>query len=142
MKIAVIGTGYIGLVSGVCLAKLGHNVICVDTDAAKIMGLQAGEVPIFEPGLAAFMHEACASGLLHFSTDTQAATRASDAVMIAVGTITNKIPNTLNQRLVYTCTASAFSQRLPVQTHRNVEIVSAILRTCRMELGSFSITKM
>jgi UDPglucose 6-dehydrogenase len=89
MKIAVIGTGYIGLVSGVCLAKLGHSVVCVDNNIEKIKALQAGEVPIFEPGLADLMRDVSASGLLHFSTDTQAATRASDAVMIAVGTPTD-----------------------------------------------------
>lgn len=89
MKIAVIGTGYIGLVSGVCLAKLGHAVICVDNNVAKIKSLQAGAVPIFEPGLADLMSDVIASGLLCFSMDTQAATRASDAVMIAVGTPTD-----------------------------------------------------
>lgn len=89
MKIAVIGTGYIGLVSGVCLAKLGHHVTCVDNNGAKITALEAGEVPIFEPGLASLMAEVAASGRLHFSTDTQRATRSSDAVMIAVGTPTD-----------------------------------------------------
>ncbi len=90
MKIAVIGTGYIGLVSGVCLAKLGHTVVCVDNNAGKVKALQAGEVPIFEPGLADLMQEASSSGRLHFSTDTQSATRSCDAVMIAVGTPTDQ----------------------------------------------------
>jgi UDPglucose 6-dehydrogenase len=89
MKIAVIGTGYIGLVSGVCLAKLGHSVICVDKDVAKINLLQQGKVPIFEPGLLELMDEVRATGRLHFTTDTVAATRTSDAVFIAVGTPTD-----------------------------------------------------
>jgi UDPglucose 6-dehydrogenase len=89
MRIAVIGTGYIGLVSGVCLAKLGHTVTCVDNNLAKISALLAGEVPIFEPTLADIMAEVSEGGRLSFTTDTVAATRASDAVMIAVGTPTD-----------------------------------------------------
>ncbi len=89
MKIAIIGTGYIGLVTGVCLAKLGHSVACVDKDDAKIEMLQRGEIPIFEPGLAEMLDEVRSSGHLVFSTDTILSTRASDAVMIAVGTPTD-----------------------------------------------------
>jgi UDPglucose 6-dehydrogenase len=88
MKLAVIGTGYIGLVTGVCLAKLGHDVVCVDKDAAKIKSLSQGHVPIFEPGLAEMLAETMQAGRLSFTTDTQAAVRASDAVFVAVGTPT------------------------------------------------------
>jgi UDPglucose 6-dehydrogenase len=88
MKLAVIGTGYIGLVTGVCLAKLGHAVTCVDKDAAKIKSLLHGHVPIFEPGLAEMLAETLQAGKLAFTTDTQAAVRDSEAVFIAVGTPT------------------------------------------------------
>jgi UDPglucose 6-dehydrogenase len=91
MKVAVIGTGYIGLVSGVCLAKLGHTVTCVDNNVEKINSLLAGDVPIYEPGLAELIEEVRAAGQLRFSTDTRSATLASDVVMIAVGTPTDAL---------------------------------------------------
>ncbi len=86
MKIAVIGTGYVGLVSGVCLSDFGHDVACVDTDAAKIAQLQAGEVPIYEPGLQAVLQRNMAAGRLQFGTDLAAAVAGAGAVFIAVGT--------------------------------------------------------
>ena len=86
MKIAVIGTGYVGLVSGVCLSDFGHDVACVDTDAAKIAQLQAGEVPIYEPGLQAVLQRNIAAGRLQFGTDLAAAVAGAGAVFIAVGT--------------------------------------------------------
>ena len=86
MKIAVVGTGYVGLVSGVCLSDFGHHVVCVDTDAAKIALLDAGEVPIYEPGLQAVMQRNMAAGRLQFSGDLGAAVAGAEAVFIAVGT--------------------------------------------------------
>lgn len=90
MKIAMIGTGYVGLVSGVCFSDFGHDVICVDKDAAKIDRLNAGEVPIFEPGLDALMAKNVAAGRLSFTLDLQAAVAGADAVFIAVGTPTRR----------------------------------------------------
>ena len=69
MKIAMIGTGYVGLVSGVCFSDFGHDVICVDKDPGKIDLLNAGEVPIFEPGLQALMAKNVAAGRLTFTLD-------------------------------------------------------------------------
>ncbi len=86
MKIAVIGTGYVGLVSGVCLSDFGHDVVCVDTDAAKIDLLRGGDVPIYEPGLQAVMQRNMAAGRLRFSTDLGSAVSGVHAVFIAVGT--------------------------------------------------------
>lgn len=86
MHVAVIGTGYVGLVTGTCLADHGHHVICVDTVQAKIDALNAGVMPIWEPGLDELVQRNAAAGRLHFTTDTAAAVRASDIVMIAVGT--------------------------------------------------------
>lgn len=90
MKIAMIGTGYVGLVSGVCFSDFGHDVICVDKAAAKIEGLCRGEVPIYEPGLDVVLARNVAAGRLSFSTDLAAAVDGADAVFIAVGTPTRR----------------------------------------------------
>ncbi len=86
MKIGVVGTGYVGLVSGVCFAEFGVTVTCIDTDAAKIKRLQAGEVPIFEPGLDDLLARQIKAGRIRFSTDLRDAVAESDAIFIAVGT--------------------------------------------------------
>jgi UDPglucose 6-dehydrogenase len=86
MRIAIIGTGYVGLVSGACFSEFGVGVSCVDQDAAKIEGLQRGAMPIFEPGLAALVAANVAAGRLSFTTDLGAAVKGADAVFIAVGT--------------------------------------------------------
>ena len=90
MKIAIVGTGYVGLVSGVCFADFGHSVVCVDTDAAKIARLTAGEVPIYEPGLERLLEKNAADGRLSFTTEIGPAVRSADAVFIAVGTPTRR----------------------------------------------------
>ncbi|WP_171103050.1 MULTISPECIES: UDP-glucose/GDP-mannose dehydrogenase family protein [unclassified Ruegeria] len=90
MRIAMIGTGYVGLVSGVCFSDFGHDVICVDKAASKIEMLQSGEVPIFEPGLDVLMAKNVAAGRLSFTTDLAAAVDGADAVFIAVGTPTRR----------------------------------------------------
>src|SRR5690625_1604181 len=86
MRIAMIGTGYVGLVSGVCLSDFGHDVVCVDTAAAKIEKLKRGEVPIYEPGLEALLARNMEAGRLQFTTDTAAAVEGAEAIFIAVGT--------------------------------------------------------
>lgn len=90
MKIAMIGTGYVGLVSGVCFSDFGHEVICVDKDPRKIDRLKAGEVPIFEPGLDVLMAKNVAAGRLSFTLDLAEAVAGADAVFIAVGTPTRR----------------------------------------------------
>ena len=86
MKIAVFGTGYVGLVTGACLAETGNVVTCVDIDAAKVARLQSGEVPIHEPGLEAIVAGNRAAGRLHFTTDVAEGVAAGDILFIAVGT--------------------------------------------------------
>ncbi len=86
MRIAMIGTGYVGLVSGACLADFGHHVTCVDNDAAKIEALRGGAIPIFEPGLDVLVASNAKAGRLSFTTDLPAAVGEADAVFIAVGT--------------------------------------------------------
>lgn len=85
-RIGVIGTGYVGLVVGACLAETGNDVICADIDAEKIARLNRSEIPIYEPGLEPLVKRNLAEGRLRFTTDVGAAVRASDVIFIAVGT--------------------------------------------------------
>src|ERR1700712_2198068 len=86
MRITIIGAGYVGLVSGACFADFGHQVTCVDKDAAKIEALQRAELSIFEPDLDRLVVSNIASGRLDFTTDLTAPVGEADAVFIAVGT--------------------------------------------------------
>lgn len=86
MKVTIIGSGYVGLVTGACLAKVGHKVCCMDADARKIAMLDAGKVPIFEPGLEDLVQECASRGQLIFTSDINTATNFSDMIFIAVGT--------------------------------------------------------
>ncbi len=86
LQIAVIGTGYVGLVAGTCFAELGWSVTCVDKDAAKVASLHRGEIPIHEPGLDGLVRANVATGRLKFTNDMAAAVRPADAVFLAVGT--------------------------------------------------------
>ena len=86
MRITMIGSGYVGLVSGVCFADFGHDVICVDKDLSKIEALREGRIPIYEPGLEQLVAENTSNGRLSFSTDVGESVRSADVVFIAVGT--------------------------------------------------------
>ena len=90
MKIAMIGTGYVGLVSGICFSDFGHDVVCVDKDAGKIARLEKGEIPIYEPGLDVLMAKNVGAGRLTFTTDLGTALKGAQAVFIAVGTPTRR----------------------------------------------------
>jgi UDPglucose 6-dehydrogenase len=132
MKIAMIGTGYVGLVSGVCFSDFGHEVVCVDKDPGKIDRLNAGEVPIFEPGLQALMAKNVTAGRLSFTLDLGVAVAGADAVFIAVGTPTRRGDG--HADLTYVMTAAEEIGRaltgyavivtkstVPVGTNRKVE---------------------
>jgi UDPglucose 6-dehydrogenase len=86
MHITIFGTGYVGLVTGACLAEVGNDVVCIDVDAAKVARLEAGEIPIFEPGLDEVVAENRATGRLRFTTDAVAAIAHAQMLFIAVGT--------------------------------------------------------
>lgn len=128
MKISVIGTGYVGLTSGACLAKVGHEVICVDNDADKIKTLNRGEMPIFEPGLQDIIKETVAAGRLRFTTDIQAAVQDSVVCFIAVGTPTLESGEPDLSYVEHVCRDIAVGMRkyhlvvekstVPVQTHK------------------------
>src|SRR5260370_13490222 len=86
MRVAMIGTGYVGLVSGACIADFGHQVTCVDKDSTKISTLNAGEIPIFEPGLGDIVRSNLKEGRLAFTSALGESVRYADAVFIAAGT--------------------------------------------------------
>jgi UDPglucose 6-dehydrogenase len=86
MRVAMIGAGYVGLVSGACIADFGHQVICIDKDLTKLEALQRGEIPIFEPGLHDLVRSNAKAGRLSFSIEVEEAVRAAEVVFIAVGT--------------------------------------------------------
>ena len=106
MRIVMIGSGYVGLVSGACFADFGHNVCCVDKDEGKIASLREGKMPIFEPGLDELVAKNTASGRLQFSLDIAEALPDADAVFIAVGTPSLLIllaANSLATRFIPSC---------------------------------------
>jgi len=86
MRVTIFGTGYVGLVTGTCLAEVGHHVVCVDIDVAKIEGLRNGVIPIYEPGLEPMVKANFAEGRLEFTTDAASAIAHGDVIFIAVGT--------------------------------------------------------
>ena len=102
MRIAMIGTGYVGLVSGACFADFGHIVCCIDKDATKIARLKSGEIPIFEPGLEPIVASNVKAGRLTFSVDAAEAISGADAVFIAVGTPSRRGDGHADLSYVYT----------------------------------------
>ena len=143
MRIAMIGTGYVGLVSGVCLSDFGHEVICVDKHEGKIAGLREGQVPIFEPGLDALLASNVAEGRLSFTTDLAEAVRGAEAVFIAVGTPSRRGDGHADLSYVYAAareialaasgpTVVVTKSTVPVGTNREV---GRILRETRPDLA-------
>ena len=105
MRIAMIGSGYVGLVSGACFAQFGHDVVCVDKDASKIDRLRKGEMPIYEPGLDKLVADNVRAGRLAFGTDLGSAVGGADAVFIAVGTPTRRGDGHADLSYVYAAAA-------------------------------------
>ena len=101
MKICVIGTGYVGLVSGACFADLGNNVWCVDKDKQKIELLNNNQIPIFEPGLEELVKKNYSSGRLKFITNLNFAVKNSDIIFICVGTPTSKNNNSVDLKYFF-----------------------------------------
>jgi UDPglucose 6-dehydrogenase len=131
MRIAVIGTGYVGLVSGVCFSDFGHEVVCVDKDAAKIAKLNRGETPVYEPGLEVLVEHNIAAGRLIFSTDLAAGMKGAEVVLIAVGTPTRRGDGHADLSYVYAAAEEIATQiddyvvvvtksTVPVGTNREV----------------------
>ena len=143
MRIAVIGTGYVGLVSGACFSEFGVSVTCVDKDAQKIARLQQGEVPIYEPGLDQIVASNARAGRLAFTTDLAAAVAGADAVFIAVGTPSRRGDGHADLTYVFAAAeeiARALTGYAVVVTKSTVPVgtgrhVAEIIRKARPELA-------
>ncbi len=146
MRIVMIGTGYVGLVSGACFSDFGHQVCCVDKDAAKVDALRAGKIPIFEPGLDELVAKNVAAGRLEFALDLPQALPEADAVFIAVGTPSRRGDGHADLSYVYAA-ASEMAPHLPegavVVTKSTVPVgtgdeVERLIREARSDL-KFSV---
>jgi UDPglucose 6-dehydrogenase len=143
MRIAVIGTGYVGLVSGACFSEFGVSVVCVDQDEAKIARLRRGEMPIYEPGLEALVAANTAAGRLVFTTDLTAAVEGAEAVFIAVGTPSRRGDGHADLSYVFAAAEAigrALSDYAVVVTKSTVPVgtgreVAAVLRRTRPQAG-------
>jgi UDPglucose 6-dehydrogenase len=146
MQVVMIGTGYVGLVSGACFADFGHQVTCVDKDAGKIARLQTGEIPIYEPGLEDLVARNVAAGRLAFTTEAAQAVREADAVFIAVGTPSRRGDGHADLSYVYAAaeevaglmdgfTAVVTKSTVPVGTGDEIE---RIIRKARPD-GNFAV---
>ena len=139
MKIAMIGTGYVGLVSGACFAEFGAEVVCVDMDAGKIDRLNRGEIPIYEPELDTTVEKGVRGGRLSFTTDLAAAVGAADAVFIAVGTPSRRGDGHADLSFVYAAAeevAAALDGYTVIVTKSTVPVgtgdeVEAVIREAR-----------
>ncbi len=136
MKIAVVGSGYVGLVTGACLADFGHDVVCIDKDQSKIDALLAGQVPIYEPGLSELVTANTSAERLSFTTDLAPAVAAADVVFIAVGTPSRRGDGHADLRYVYAVarevaaavegfTVVVTKSTVPVGTGDEVELIIA-----------------
>jgi UDPglucose 6-dehydrogenase len=139
MRIAMIGTGYVGLVSGACFSDFGHDVTCIDKDAGKIARLRNGEIPIFEPGLDALVASNVAAGRLSFTTESAAAIGSAEAVFLAVGTPSRRGDGFADLSFVYDATREIAAQMrdftvvvikstVPVGTNDEVDAIIRKLR--------------
>ena len=146
MRVAMIGTGYVGLVSGACFADFGHVVTCIDKDADKIARLERGEIPIFEPGLEELVARNVREGRLKFAIESAAAVREADAVFIAVGTPSRRGDGHADLSYVYAAAEEIAGQidgftvvvtksTVPVGTGDEIE---AILKRVRPD-GQFAV---
>jgi len=142
MRVAMIGTGYVGLVSGACFADFGHVVTCIDKDASKIARLERGEIPIFEPGLDDIVARNVREGRLKFATDSADAVREADAVFIAVGTPSRRGDGHADLSYVYAAAEEIAGQidgftviitksTVPVGTGDEIEAIMARIRPDR-----------
>src|SRR6478609_8483635 len=134
MRLAITGSGYVGLVSGACFADFGHHVTCVDKDPAKIAALQRNEIPIYEPGLEQMVQTNAREGRLYFTTDLEKSVNGADAVFIAVGTPSRRGDGHADLSYVYAAAreiAKALSgftvvvtkSTVPVGTGERVELI-------------------
>ncbi|MFM6989356.1 MAG: UDP-glucose dehydrogenase family protein [Arenimonas sp.] len=149
MKVTVFGTGYVGLVTGTCLAEMGNQVVCVDIDAAKVEGLNQGRIPIYEPGLTPMVVQNHQEGRLQFTTDAKSAVEHGDIIFIAVGTPPDEdgsadlqyvlaVADTIGRHL--TCPAVVVNKStVPVGTADRVEAAVAAALKARGAAVAFDV---
>ena len=134
MKIAIIGTGYVGLPTGIGLAELGHDVVCIDREQSKIDNLLAGKIPLFEEGLEELFHKNAQAGKIKFTTSMEGNVNTADLVIIAVGTPPHPVTKEADLKYVYAAatelakylegyTVIATKSTVPVGTGDNIEIL-------------------
>ena len=139
MKLCMIGTGYVGLVSGVCFSDLGNNVICVDKDKSKINALNKGIVPIYEPGLEEILKRNFKQNRINFTNNLKDAVTKSDIIFICVGTPTKKNTNSADLRYVFSAAKEikkfikkykiiVTKSTVPVSTGDKIEKIFSILK--------------
>jgi UDPglucose 6-dehydrogenase len=125
MKLSIIGTGYVGLVTGVCLAEKGHSVVCVDLDESKVNQINAGKTPIYEPGLPELLERQVAGGRLRATTNLEQAVRESSLTLIAVGTPFNR--DQIDLAYVRTCAAQIGAALRKKKTYHVVVVKSTVV---------------
>jgi UDPglucose 6-dehydrogenase len=125
MKLSIIGTGYVGLVTGVCLAEKGHSVVCVDLDESKVNQINAGKTPIYEPGLPELLERQVAGGRLRATTNLEQAVRESSLTLIAVGTPFNR--DQIDLTYVRTCAAQIGAALRKKKTYHVVVVKSTVV---------------
>jgi UDPglucose 6-dehydrogenase len=125
MKLSIIGTGYVGLVTGVCLAEKGHLVVCVDLDESKVNQINAGKTPIYEPGLPELLERQVAGGRLRATTNLEQAVRESSLTLIAVGTPFNR--DQIDLTYVRTCAAQIGAALRKKKTYHVVVVKSTVV---------------
>ena len=138
MRVAMIGTGYVGLVSGACFADFGHEVVCVDKDASKVETLNSGGIPIYEPGLDMLVMRNVREGRLSFTQDLTEAVREADAVFIAVGTPSRRGDGYADLSYVYAAAAEIASVVTPPSA---VPTAACIIRLRRKARNCWSSSR-
>ena len=139
MKLCMIGTGYVGLVSGVCFSDLGNNVICVDKDKSKINSLNKGIIPIYEPGLEEILKRNFKQNRINFTDNLKDAVTKSDIIFICVGTPTKKNTNSADLRYVFSAANEikkfikkykiiVTKSTVPVSTGDQIEKIFSVLK--------------
>ncbi len=123
MKITMIGTGYVGLVSGACFSEFGYTVTCVDKDAEKIRRLKKGEIPIYEPGLDALVAKGISKKTLSFTQDLEEGIKDSDIIFLAVGTPSRRGDGHADLSYVF-----AVAWRLPTHCPKSIQEPHSLLQ--------------
>src|SRR5256885_13174640 len=135
MKLTIIGTGYVGLVSGACFAEVGHQVTCVDNDPAKVKVLQGGGIPIYEPGLDDLVKKNVAAGRLIFTTSTADGVEKSDVIFIAVPTPPlndGAVDLSFIEKVAREIAAAMTSYKIVVDKSRSEEHTSELQSPCNL----------